>query len=638
MQLRLPFVFVCTLAVLLLISMPVQAAGESGDAPLAVTTVNPNIPSEELALILYPFAKNELIVEADAWQKLVKEKAIEIARAEIEVRHKTEGLEKAKEVQEQAEAAREELAQVKAKAEQARKSGDSQAMEEAEKLAQKAQKEVGKLKQTVTDALSDVSEQAADTSEIYDRMAPAIKEGLTETVIAAHKAHESVQELQEAVGDAADQEEDEAVKKGAAKAEQASRKAGAAIDKVAEKAQQTAERAAVDAASAKDTAQLVKNIREQTSDVKIDLLERLNLLREERTIRVDNLRAVVDELAAKTDSGDKETQAKIIDYQLYIRGVSGINLDLTDTTSAWVTIRGWITSNEGGLRWAKNFAFFLAILVGAWFLSILSGSLMRKGVNRMKLPALLSQFLVGSVRWLVRIIGVILALMSLEISITPMLAVVGAAGFIIAFALQDSLSNVASGLMILFFRPFDVGDLVEAGGVNGKVTSLNLVATTIRTLDNKAMIVPNNSIINNVITNSTSVNKRRVDMEFRIRYDADIDQTISILTDIVSNHPQILKDPAPTIKVSALNDSSVNLICRPWTGSGEYWNVYWDVTEAVKKRFDAEGLDIPYPQQDVHVYIQDTPVSRAMARSKIDHSGSARQIQHGNKGLDEPDE
>ncbi len=218
---------------------------------------------------------------------------------------------------------------------------------------------------------------------------------------------------------------------------------------------------------------------------------------------------------------------------------------------------------------------------------------------------------------------------------------VGAAGFVIAFALQDSLGNVASGLMILFFRPFDIGDIVEAGGVSGTVTSLNLVATTIRTFDNKEMIVPNNSIFGNVITNSTSVNKRRVDMEFGIGYDDDINQTLSILEDIVSNHPKILKDPAPTIRVNTLMDSSVNIICRPWTGSDDYWSVYWDITEAVKTRFDAEGVGIPYPQQDVHLYIQDTPVSRAMAKPRPWHQPvSTPQVQakHGDGGLDQPDD
>ncbi len=165
--------------------------------------------------------------------------------------------------------------------------------------------------------------------------------------------------------------------------------------------------------------------------------------------------------------------------------------------------------------------------------------------------------------------------------------------------------------MILFFRPFDIDDFVEAGGVSGKVTSLNLLATTIRTADNKEMIVPNNAIFSNVITNSTSVDKRRVDMEFGIGYDDDIDQTLSILNDIVTNHPMVLKNPEPTIKVHTLADSSVNFICRPWTKSSDYWDVYWDVTREVKKRFDAEGIGMPYPQQDVHLFVNNAEALKA---------------------------
>jgi small conductance mechanosensitive channel len=191
------------------------------------------------------------------------------------------------------------------------------------------------------------------------------------------------------------------------------------------------------------------------------------------------------------------------------------------------------------------------------------------------------------------------------VSIGPLLAVVGAAGFVIAFALQDTLGNFASGLMILFFRPFDVGDVVDAAGVSGKVTAMNLVSTTIKTFDNKDMVVPNNKIWHDVITNATGVDTRRVDMEFGIGYDDDIDRAQAILEEIVAAHPKALKDPEPTIRMSALGDSSVNFICRPWAKTADYWDVYWDVTKAVKKRFDAEGIGIPYPQRDVHLYIED---------------------------------
>jgi small conductance mechanosensitive channel len=223
-----------------------------------------------------------------------------------------------------------------------------------------------------------------------------------------------------------------------------------------------------------------------------------------------------------------------------------------------------------------------------------------------KVSLLLEDFLVGAVRWVVMAIGIIMALAAMEVSVGPLLAVVGAAGFVIAFALQDSLSNFASGIMILFFRPFDVGDVVDAGGVSGKVMTMNLVSTTIKTFDNKDMVVPNNKIWQDVITNATGVRTRRVDMEFGIGYDDDIDQAQAILEEIVGAHPKVLEKPEPTIRMNTLADSSVNFICRPWARTEDYWDVYWDVIKAVKLRFDAAGIGIPFPQRDVHLYVEDS--------------------------------
>ena len=337
---------------------------------------------------------------------------------------------------------------------------------------------------------------------------------------------------------------------------------------------------------------------------KVDRLENVTTLREERTLLLDNMRIVIDELDAKTDKNDADTRAKIKDYRRYISTVSGIHVDVTDTTSAWVTVKGWVTSEQGGFRWLVNIGSFFGILALSWFLAKFLSKMMYKAIARVALSALLVDFLIKSVRWVVMIIGIIWALSALEISIAPLLAVVGAAGFIIAFAMQDSLSNFASGLMILFFRPFDIDDLVDAGGVSGKVSSMNLVSTTIRTLDNKLMLVPNSKIWSDVITNATGVTERRVDLEFSIGYDDDIEQAQQVLEEIVLSHPKVLKDPAPMIKMSALADSSVNFICRPWVNPIDYWDVYWDITKEVKKRFDAAGIGIPFPQRDVHLYIE----------------------------------
>jgi small conductance mechanosensitive channel len=385
-------------------------------------------------------------------------------------------------------------------------------------------------------------------------------------------------------------------------------------------------------------AEAVAREAESGKEQKLTQLEQLTLLDQDRTALVDRLRAVLDELALKTDQSDADTLAKITDFRLYAKAVSGIKLDVEDTTSAWIVIKGWLLSDEGGKRVAFNIIKFLAIIVAAWIISRILSSLVRHALTRIASTSrLLENFLVKSVRWIVMAVGLIMALAALEVTIGPLLAVVGAAGFVIAFALQDSLSNFASGLMILFFRPFDEGDVVDAGGISGKVQSMNLVSTTILTFDNKRMVVPNNKIWNDVITNATGVRERRVDMEFGIGYDDDIDKAHDILRDIITSHPKVLEQPEPVIRMHTLADSSVNFIARPWAKTADYWDVYWDVTKAVKQRFDKEGIGIPFPQRDVHLYIEgrDEEVAAALSRTRKPSQERAEPTVRNDGGLDD---
>ena len=204
------------------------------------------------------------------------------------------------------------------------------------------------------------------------------------------------------------------------------------------------------------------------------------------------------------------------------------------------------------------------------------------------------------------LIGLVVGLSALEINIGPVLAVIGAAGFVIAFALQNSLSNFASGILMLVYRPFDTGDMINVAGTLGKVESMNLLSTQLRTPDNQLVIVPNNSVWGDVITNVTGITQRRVDMVFGIGYNDDTDKAQRILEEIVNGNEMVLKEPAAIVKLHELADSSVNFICRPWVRPDSYWDVYWDITREVKRRFDAEGVSIPFPQRDVHIY-QQTP-------------------------------
>ena len=334
---------------------------------------------------------------------------------------------------------------------------------------------------------------------------------------------------------------------------------------------------------------------EAKADIKTALLKHVTGLMAERTALIDRFNVVLAELDAKGgETGE---------YDTYIKAISGIKVDVTDASATWTTVTGWLLSAEGGFRWVLNIIQFVVIVVVFYLLSIVAGKAAKKAFSKSQhFSTLLRDFLVMSARRLVLFIGLFVGLSALEINIGPVLAIIGAAGFVIAFALQNSLSNFASGILMLIYRPFDIGDVINVAGALGKVESMNLLSTQLRTPDNQLVIVPNNSVWGDVIINVTGITQRRVDLVFGIGYSDDIDKTQKILEDIVSGHELVLKEPEPVVKLHELADSSVNFICRPWVKPENYWDVYWDITREVKRRFDAEGVSIPFPQRDVHLY------------------------------------
>ena len=265
-------------------------------------------------------------------------------------------------------------------------------------------------------------------------------------------------------------------------------------------------------------------------------------------------------------------------------------------------IADWLADN--GARILFQILVFVVILAVAWKVARLGEIVMRRALNsdRVNLSQLLQRMIVSTTRSVILILGLLIGLSQLGVSLGPVLAGIGIAGFIIGFALQDSLSNFASGLMILMYRPFDVGDVIEVNNAFGTVRHMSLVNTTIHTFDNQSVIVPNNQIWQNAIKNLTGQETRRVDMKFGIAYSDDIEKAERILREIVASSDKVLDEPAPMIHLHELGDSSVNFIVRPWVKTEEYWDTYWEITRAVKVRFDAEGISIPFPQRDVHLY------------------------------------
>jgi small conductance mechanosensitive channel len=253
------------------------------------------------------------------------------------------------------------------------------------------------------------------------------------------------------------------------------------------------------------------------------------------------------------------------------------------------------------IPWGIKIALALVI----FYAGRIAVSIVVRGVGKVlrsrNMDEILVTFLTSILRWALLLFVVIAALSQLGINTTSLVALLGAAGLAVGLSLQSSLSNFASGVMLIIFRPFTKGNFVEAGGATGVVEKISIFTTTMTTPDNKEVIVPNGAILGNNITNYSARPTRRVDMVFGISYDDDIRKAKQVLEEIIAADPRVLPEPAPVIALGELGDSSVNFLVRPWAKSEDYWGLLWDTTETVKLKFDEAGISIPYPQMDVHL-------------------------------------
>jgi small conductance mechanosensitive channel len=281
---------------------------------------------------------------------------------------------------------------------------------------------------------------------------------------------------------------------------------------------------------------------------------------------------------------------------------TGVAINLLGTTLKKVA--GWLVDS------GPSYLLKLLLFVGIIFVFRFAKRVVRRGLEKaidasdLNLSQLARRMIISTASNLVMLFGILVALSQLGISLGPLLAGLGVAGFVIGFALQDTLGNFAAGMMILLYRPYDIGDLIDVGDVFGKVDKMSLVSTSLLTLDNQLFVVPNSKIWGDVIKNVTAQETRRVDMVFGISYGDDIPKAESILEDILQSHDKVLDMPESMVRLHTLGASSVDFVVRPWVKVDDYWDVYWDVTRTVKLRFDEEGVSIPFPQRDVHVYNQ----------------------------------
>jgi small conductance mechanosensitive channel len=252
--------------------------------------------------------------------------------------------------------------------------------------------------------------------------------------------------------------------------------------------------------------------------------------------------------------------------------------------------------------WGLKVIAAVAILViGRWLAGAVT-NIIKAVMTKAKTDEMLVKFLASIVYYALLAFVFIAAISQLGVQTTSVIAVFGAAGLAIGLALQGSLANFAAGVMLIVFKPFMVGDYVEAAGTAGTVDGIMIFNTKLTTPDNKVVWVPNSKIFDGNIINYNASDTRRVDMVFGCSYEDDLTKAKSILEDLLKSDERILDDPEATVKVSALGDSSVNFNVRPWVKTADYWGVYWDMTEKVKLRFDQEGISIPYPRRDIHVH------------------------------------
>ncbi len=289
-------------------------------------------------------------------------------------------------------------------------------------------------------------------------------------------------------------------------------------------------------------------------------------------------------------------QADIVPkYIIWIKG--GImNFDLEQLQNLMVT---------HGVNYGLKFiSALLVFIIGKWLAGRIA-NVVAKVLENQKVDITLTKFLRNIIYYAILVAVLVAAAGQLGVNTASFLTIVGAAGLAIGLALKDSLSNFSSGVMLILFRPYRIGDVVTVGGETGKVEEVSIFNTILNTPDNQRKIIPNGSISNSTITNITANPTRRVDLVVGIGYDDDIKKAKDTLEMLVNEEERVLKNPATTIAVSELADSSVNLVVRPWVKTADYWDVFFALTEKIKVTFDQEGISFPYPQQDVHMFSSD---------------------------------
>ena len=280
--------------------------------------------------------------------------------------------------------------------------------------------------------------------------------------------------------------------------------------------------------------------------------------------------------------------------------VSELENQFTQGQELWAEVLAWLS--EKGISFVMNVIGAIVILLVGMFVIKLVRKAVEKALTKVnKMSKLLSDFIVSVVGKTCWAVLALVVLQRLGVNVGPLVAGLGVTGFILGFAFQETLGSFAAGMMIALNQPFKVGDYVVAGGIEGSVLELNMMATVFATADNKKVVVPNKVVWGSAITNFSALGTRRVDTKISVAYDADIRKAIEVAFDTLKKLPGVLAEPAPVVAIASLDDSAVTINLRPWSTCADYWDVLTNAQEAVKKAYEQNGIAIPFPQIDVHM-------------------------------------
>jgi small conductance mechanosensitive channel len=341
--------------------------------------------------------------------------------------------------------------------------------------------------------------------------------------------------------------------------------------------------------------------RQASDGTDADLIQAARFESERLQLSVTRLRGVVAQLD-RLGGDTLEMRRTLIEE----RGSLALSLVDTDIASvlyaeATTKFKDWLANRGAGTL--LSVLLFAAILIVARWLARLTRRVTERALRHsdQSVSQLLKEMLISISGTIVFLVGVLVALSQVGVSVTPMIAGLGVVGFIVGFALQDTLSNFAAGAMILAYRPFDTGDFISAAEVEGTVQKMNLVNTTVVTIDNRVLIIPNSKIWGGVILNFTGQHLRRTDVIYNVSYSEDLDHVQKVLEDLIAADERFLTTPEPIVRVKQFSDSSIDFLVRAYVKTEEFWETLWALNKAVKQRFDAEGITIPFPQRDVHL-------------------------------------